>query len=166
MSLSWLGFTVTHLWKHDLYPLCFSLSRSWSPVASTGRWIKLQVKCSLFSSSSNVSGPFAHGPALSPLSLSPCLLLLWCCSLHSSTLSVLLHVTMYQQERFPSDPARAKTALARAQWGGGHEPKTAHCILTEWGIKSSLSFSISSAEMQSLDSSVTVLQGFENITRA
>lgn len=119
MSLSWLGFTVTHLWKHDLYPLCFSLSRSWSPVASTGRWIKLQVKCSLFSSSSNVSGPFAHGPALSPLSLSPCLLLLWCCSLHSSTLSVLLHVTMYQQERFPSDPARAKTALARAQWGGG-----------------------------------------------
>lgn len=49
---------------------------------------------------------------------------------------------------------------------GGHEPKTAHCILTEWGIKSSLSFSISSAEMQSLDSSVTVLQGFENITRA
>lgn len=119
MSLSWLGFTVTHLWKHDLYPLCFSLSRSWSPVASTGRWIKLQVKRSLFSSSSNVSGPFAHGPALSPLSLSPCLLLLWCCSLHSSTLSVLLHVTMYQQERFPSDPARAKTALARAQWGGG-----------------------------------------------
>lgn len=116
MSPSWLGFTVTHLWKHDLYPLCFSLSRSWSSVASTGRWIKLQVKRSLFSSSSNVSGPFAHGPALSPLSLSPCLLLLWCCSLHSSTLSVHLHVTMYQQERFPSDPARAKTALARAQW--------------------------------------------------
>lgn len=176
MSPSWLGFTVTHLWKHDLYPLCFSLSRSWSSVASTGRWIKLQVKRSLFSSSSNVSGPFAHGPALSPLSLSPCLLLLWCCSLHSSTLSVHLHVTMYQQERFPSDPARAKTALARAQWQtddgargggwGGHEPKTAHCILTEWGIKSSLSFSISSAEMQSLDSSVTALQGFENIARA
>lgn len=56
-----------------------------------------------------------------------------------------------------------KLMMAR---GGGHEPKTAHCILTEWGIKSSLSFSISSAEMQSLDSSVTVLQGFENITRA
>lgn len=117
-----------------------------------------------------VSGPFAQSPALSPLSLSPCLLLLWCCSLHSSTLSVLLHVTMYQQERFPSDPARAKTALrAVTNWnddGGGHEPKTAHCILTEWAIKISLSFSISSAEMQSLDSSVTVLQRFENITRA
>lgn len=141
MSPSWLGFTVTHLWKHGLYPLCFSLSRSWSSVASTGRWIKLQVKCSLFSSSSNVSGPFAQGPALSPFSLSPCLLLLWCCFLHSSTLSVLLHVTMYQQERsHPPDPARAKTALARAQWqtetimalGGGCEPKSVHCILTKW----------------------------------
>lgn len=59
-----------------------------------------------------------------------------------------------------------KLMMARGEWVGGHEPKTAHCILTEWGIKSSLSFSISSAEMQSLDSSVTVLQGFENITRA
>lgn len=59
-----------------------------------------------------------------------------------------------------------KLMMARGGWVGGHEPKTAHCILTEWGIKSSLSFSISSAEMQSLDSSVTVLQGFENITRA
>lgn len=56
--------------------------------------------------------------------------------------------------------------LKRRWRAGGHEPKTAHCILTEWGIKSSPSFSISSAEMQSLDSSVTVLQGFENITRA
>lgn len=138
MSPSWLGFTVTHLWKHDLYPLCFSLSRSWSSVASTGRWIKLQVKRSLFSSS-NVSGPFAHGPALSPLSLSPCLLLLWCYSLHSSTLSVHLHVTMYQQERFPSDPARAKTALARAQWqtddgaGGGWGGLNAFCgVRKKW----------------------------------
>lgn len=119
MSPSWLGFTVTHLWKHDLYPLCFSLSRSWSSVASTGRWIKLQVKRSLFSSSSNVSGPFAHGPALSPLSLSPCLLLLWCCSLHSSTLSVHLHVTMYQQERFPSDPVTNWWWRAGGGWGGG-----------------------------------------------
>lgn len=59
-----------------------------------------------------------------------------------------------------------KLMMARGGWVGGHEPKTAHCILTEWGIKSSLSFSISSAEMQSLDSSVTALQGFENITRA
>lgn len=59
-----------------------------------------------------------------------------------------------------------KLMMARGGWVGGHEPKTAHCILTEWGIKSSLSFSISSAKMQSLDSSVTVLQGFENITRA
>lgn len=59
-----------------------------------------------------------------------------------------------------------KLMMARGGWVGEHEPKTAHCILTEWGIKSSLSFSISSAEMQSLDSSVTVLQGFENITRA
>lgn len=39
MSPSWLGFTVTHLWKHDLYPLCFSLSRSWSSVAESNfRW--------------------------------------------------------------------------------------------------------------------------------
>lgn len=60
----------------------------------------------------------------------------------------------------------ARKLHSHAHSGGGHEPKTAHCILTEWGIKSSLSFSISSAEMQSLDSSVTVLQGFENITRA
>lgn len=47
-----------------------------------------------------------------------------------------------------------KLMMARGGLVGGHEPKTAHCILTEWGIKSSLSFSISSAEMQSLDSSV------------
>lgn len=41
---SWLGFIVTHLWKHGLYPLWLSLSRSWSSAASTGCWIKLRVR--------------------------------------------------------------------------------------------------------------------------
>lgn len=173
MSPSWLGFTVTHLWKHDLYPLCFSLSRSWSSVASTGRWIKLQVKRSLFSSSSNVSGPFAHGPALSPsflvpLSLAPLMLL--SAQLHSVCAPTCHHVpagALSLRSCTRENCTRTRT-VTNWWWraGGWHEPKTAHCILTEWGIKSSLSFSISSAEMQSLDSSVTVLQGFENITRA
>lgn len=173
MSPSWLGFTVTHLWKHDLYPLCFSLSRSWSSVASTGRWIKLQVKRSLFSSSSNVSlrtvqlFPLFPCPPVSCSSdAALCTAPLCLCTYMSPCTSRSASPPILHARKLHSHAHSDKLMMARGEWVGGHEPKTAHCILTEWGIKSSLSFSISSAEMQSLDSSVTVLQGFENITRA
>lgn len=41
-SWFWLGFNFTHLWRHGLYPLCFSIFRSWSTAVAAGCWIKLR----------------------------------------------------------------------------------------------------------------------------
>lgn len=104
---------------------------------------------------------------LVPLSLAPLMLL--SAQLHSVCAPTCHHVPAGALPLRSCTRENCTRTRTMTNWwwrAGGHEPKTAHCILTEWGIKSSLSFSISSAEMQSLDSSVTVLQGFENITRA